>query len=524
MSTMESVKAQIRTLIDNANTVTGNTDTDLTTAIGSLIKKANSGGGSSDLVKYVTFMSCDGSTELFKMPVLSGDDCKDPIVHGDIDTPTKESTNTENFTYSGWSLTSGGSADSSALKNVTEDRVVYASFTASVRYYTASFYDGDTLMKEESVAYGSQAAPPDTFKDGYEFVAWTPSDLTITEDTSFYGEWQVDQGWLIAMETPSVIPSPSESNNENVYTYRHMGYASDGSKLIIAIGKQLLMYDTTVTPYRHIATKTFSYKIGCMKINPNGTSLAIVFDGSDINALGDYIHVYTIGTSSFTKVSTGFSTSGTSLLSSRPIAYNSDGTKLLCVLSNQFTVYDTTTWKQLYQSSTYFSYAINDMEYTPDDKFVILALSRSTYYRNVALLDVENSYTQDSDTYFGTGSTSVAYRIAISPDGKYIAYGYSSKIAIYDTSQTPFSIKNVTVSTCGAIYDVQFSNDGTLLMIACENSPYVALLEVGTWTKLDDPSVLPSSKGVACAFKNDDTEISIGLYSNPYLLSYKVKR
>lgn len=44
MSTMESVKAQIRTLIDNANTVTGNTDTDLTTAIGSLIEKANSGG------------------------------------------------------------------------------------------------------------------------------------------------------------------------------------------------------------------------------------------------------------------------------------------------------------------------------------------------------------------------------------------------------------------------------------------------------------------------------------------------
>lgn len=151
---------------------------------------AQSGGGSSDLVKYVTFMSWDGSTELFKMPVLSGDDCKDPITHGGIETPTKESTNTQVFTYSGWSLTIGGSANTSALKNVTEDRVVYASHIESVRYYTVNFYDGVTVSKTVKVTYGADATGLcELTKDGYQFKGWLPSVSNVTEDIDTYAQW-----------------------------------------------------------------------------------------------------------------------------------------------------------------------------------------------------------------------------------------------------------------------------------------------------------------------------------------------
>ena len=45
MATAESVKTKIRGLIDSANTATGNTDTDLTTAVSSLIAGYGSGGG-----------------------------------------------------------------------------------------------------------------------------------------------------------------------------------------------------------------------------------------------------------------------------------------------------------------------------------------------------------------------------------------------------------------------------------------------------------------------------------------------
>lgn len=203
MSTMESVKAQIRTLIDNANAVTGNTDTDLTTAIGSLIEKANSGGGSSDLVKYVTFMSWDGSTELFKMPVLSGDDCKDPITHGDITSPTRESDVQYHYTYSGWCTYKGGSADTSALKKVTADKTVYASYTTSPVYYTVSFFDGNTLVKTEEIAYGESSSYIYT-KDGYTFVSWNPTPTNITGDLSCYANMTVaiEHSWQSMGSTP----------------------------------------------------------------------------------------------------------------------------------------------------------------------------------------------------------------------------------------------------------------------------------------------------------------------------------
>lgn len=157
------------------------------------IREVAQTGGSSDLVKYVTFMSWDGSTELFKMPVLNGDECKDPITHGDIETPTKESTNTENFTYSGWSLTGGGSASDSSLKNVTEDRVVYASYTSSTRYYTVNFYDETALLETVQVTYGADATNLYTpYKDGYIFKEWMPSVANVTEDISTYAQFEID--------------------------------------------------------------------------------------------------------------------------------------------------------------------------------------------------------------------------------------------------------------------------------------------------------------------------------------------
>ncbi len=149
--------------------------------------------GSSALVKYVTFMSEDGTTELFKMPVLIGDDCKDPVTHGDISTPTKESTNAYDYTHSGWSLTSGGNANSSALENVTEDRVVYASYSASARYYTVNFYDedGTTLLHTVETTYGANVSNIYTpTKGGYIFNGWNPSVNSVTGDINTCATWK----------------------------------------------------------------------------------------------------------------------------------------------------------------------------------------------------------------------------------------------------------------------------------------------------------------------------------------------
>lgn len=53
MATAESVKTKIRGLIDSANSTTGNTDADLTTAVDSLIAGYGSGGGGEDITGII---------------------------------------------------------------------------------------------------------------------------------------------------------------------------------------------------------------------------------------------------------------------------------------------------------------------------------------------------------------------------------------------------------------------------------------------------------------------------------------
>ena len=148
-------------------------------------QKARSDSG---LVRYVTFIGALGNT-LFEMPVLVGDDCKDPIDHKDIETPTKESTVSQVFTYNGWALTADGTADSNALKNVTEDRTVYAAFAVSARKYTVNFYDGETLLSTQQVAYGVTPTVTTPKKDGYSFDSWQPTLGAVEGDTDYYAQW-----------------------------------------------------------------------------------------------------------------------------------------------------------------------------------------------------------------------------------------------------------------------------------------------------------------------------------------------
>lgn len=160
---------------------------DITSFLIGFKKGKSAGGGSSDDVRYVTFMN--GDTVLYVKPVAVGDDCADVVTRGLIETPTKESTVSTVYTYSGWSLTNGGSASSSALSAVTEDRTVYAAFEEEVREYTINFYDGETLLESQSVAYGSTPSITDPTKDGYSFDGWNPTISAVTGDQDYYAQW-----------------------------------------------------------------------------------------------------------------------------------------------------------------------------------------------------------------------------------------------------------------------------------------------------------------------------------------------
>ncbi len=157
-------------------------------------------GGSSDDVRYVTFMSEDGTVELGKKAVATGDDCADPIARGVFSTPTKESTAQYTYTFYGWATTPNGAADSNWNKAVTEDRTVYANFASVVRYYTITYYDSDgtTVLKTESLAYGTTPSYKPS-KENTVFSTWNPSPSPVTGNTIYTAVWEEK----IAFETAS---------------------------------------------------------------------------------------------------------------------------------------------------------------------------------------------------------------------------------------------------------------------------------------------------------------------------------
>lgn len=171
------------------------------------------GSGASEDVRYVTFMSYDGTVELGKKAVAVGDDCADPIARGVFDSPTKESTTQYNYFHIGWADTANstiGTYSANALKAVTEDRTVYAAFRAETRRYTISYYDGETLLKSESLAYGAMPSYTPT-KDGYDFAGWTPALANVTGEASYTATWAKKAAFETA--TWAEIAEIAESGN-----------------------------------------------------------------------------------------------------------------------------------------------------------------------------------------------------------------------------------------------------------------------------------------------------------------------
>ena len=158
------------------------------TAFADAIRGIETGGGSSADVRYVTFRSHDGSVEYGTKPVAMGDDCADPLERGLFDPPVRQTDAQYSYTFVGWTATPGNGADENALSTVTENRVLYAVFSAAVRSYTITYYDGDTMLKTQSLAYGATPSYAPA-KLGYTFTGWVPTPVPVTEDASYSAQW-----------------------------------------------------------------------------------------------------------------------------------------------------------------------------------------------------------------------------------------------------------------------------------------------------------------------------------------------
>lgn len=507
-----------------------------------VVAPESEGGGTSadERVLYVTFMN--GATELISYPVIVGDTVKEPVAAGLIDTPTKEQTVSIQYTFSGWSLTDGGSADSSALTDVTEDRTVYVAFAASARLYTVNFYDGETLLQTSQVGYGSEATPPDTFKEGYNFVAWEPSDLTITGDTDFYGTWELDQGWLVALAAPSLT-------TQGLLPV----YSPDGTRLFVKAGSYTVaMYDTTTSPYTLLTSVTpkSSTYVRRIAISPDGTWLAVVFDNNS-SYIKNSLYVYSIGESSLTRQSAVIGSSlkfgDDSSHYCSDVEFSPDGTKLFAYSYGEihiFTIGGTATeWAHstyAYPRNTAKSFSV----FSPDGSRLASQVTLSYYYRGAYLLDVTNGYADISDTYLGTDATSGAEQdqlgapVAYSPDGRYLAFGnncrsdnsagYTSRnyqnLFVLDTSTTPYTtvMYRADNGESHSVTGVSFSADGSLMAVVMEASPYLLVYDTATWTLKETPMTPPTVGLRSCKFSSNN-HLVLCSKESPYMYVYEVK-
>ncbi len=205
---------QDTTLTQIANAIrskTGGTDPIPVPDMAGQITGITTEGSSSDDVRYVTFLSEDGSVEYGKKPVAIGDDCADPLTRGLFATPTKASDVQYSYSFAGWASEPYGGLDAEALKAVSEDRMLYANFAAVVRSYTITYYDGDTVLKTVQVAYGATPPAYTPEKTGVNFNGWQPELAVVTGDASYYAQWT--EALTFANGSWADIAAISESGN-----------------------------------------------------------------------------------------------------------------------------------------------------------------------------------------------------------------------------------------------------------------------------------------------------------------------
>lgn len=376
-------------------------------------------------VRYVTFMNHDGTVELGKKAVAVGDDCADPIARGIIDTPTKESDVQYDYTFSGgWATEPGGGIDADALKNVTEDRTVYANFIAAVRYYTITYYDSDgkTVLKTETLAYGATPSYKPS-KEGYKVGGWIPEITAVTGDAGYTVQWEELSG-LYLQSKASNVP----------YSAYDFVITNDGKHIVYTV------YNTSLTNLNGFDTS--AEVATSILLSPNG----VAYQGYiDILGKNDYIMM---------------------------LGGDSSGSGTGRIITTSFNGGVNNTTPQLGGLSAITCSPTSDLycyRYYKSGEYII----RFSDNYEISLSDLSSTYLMNHGR--------------ITKDDKHFVCAASSRpIGVYDISERSAIVLKKSITPSGSVNSLAVSSDGTKMLFATNSSPYVEVYSLETYEKICD--------------------------------------
>ncbi|MBR3003880.1 MAG: S-layer homology domain-containing protein, partial [Lachnospiraceae bacterium] len=171
----------------------------------------------------VTFANYDGTilqqseVEYGKLPEYTGD------------TPTKPSSQSTDYTFSGWTP---------ELKEVTGEATYTAVYTESARKYTVTFlnWDGEVLQSADCDSgtmpsyTGETPIKPNDSQYSYIFSGWTPEIVEVTGDATYTAVYEIDKYLVTGItldQTEVALPvdgtmqltytiEPTNADNQNV--------------------------------------------------------------------------------------------------------------------------------------------------------------------------------------------------------------------------------------------------------------------------------------------------------------------
>jgi WD40 repeat protein len=170
----------------------------------------------------------------------------------------------------------------------------------------------------------------------------------------------------------------------------------------------------------------------------------------------------------------------------------------------------------------------NAIAFSPDDKYMACMSATSPYLKIYKLDKSTDSFTKIADPAVMPTIGNSYSGVAFSPNGNYLAITQndSPNIAIYKiTAGDTFTrLPNPTTLPSGPCHGVAFSPDGVYMVLSSDTSPYINVYKItsgDTFTKLTDPVATGTSLGYAIAFSPDGNYVVIGGASSSVINVYQ---